>query len=174
MNYSYINLTNARDLIDGIIIRPLTTNQDATGSLVETLRRDWQDVFNDKELDFAMQYMSITPPQVARDENKWHVHQNQLDRFICISGRIVTACFDPRQNSKTHGQLNLLVMGPQREEEMYLLVIPKEVYHGFMATSETPAYLLNFPTRLYNPDDEGRINKTELDWNKVRQDFPNV
>lgn len=172
MNYSYINITNANDLIDGVIIRPLAIHQDATGSLVETLRRDWTDVFNDKELAFAMQYMSITPPGVARDEDKWHVHKDQQDRFICVGGHIVTACFDPRQNSKTRGQLNLFVMGPKIPEEMYLLVIPKEVYHGFINIAKVPAYLLNFPTQLYNPDDEGRIAKTELDWNKVRQDFP--
>lgn len=171
MNYRYLDLNNQKDLIDGVIMRKLTIHKDASGSLVETLRSDWQDVYNLKNLNFAMQYMSITPSSVARDEDKWHVHKNQKDRFICVAGRIVTAIFDPRKNSPTHGKLNLFVMGPEKEEEMYLVVVPEETHHGFMVISENLGYLLNFPTQLYNQDDEGRVPKKELSWQKVREDF---
>mgnify|MGYP001608492984 CR=1 FL=1 len=149
-------------------MRKLTIHKDASGSLVETMRSDWPDVFG---ADFAMQYMSITPPSVARDEDKWHVHQNQKDRFICISGRIVTAIFDPRQNSPTHGKLNLFVISPDKVEEMYMVVIPEETYHGFIVISQKPGYLLNFPTQLYNTEDEGRIPNSQLSWQKIRVDF---
>ena len=172
MNYQYIDLNHQKDLIDGVILKKLTTHRDKTGELVETLRRDWQDVFNGNDLDFAMQYMSVTPSGIARDEDKWHVHKFQKDRFICASGKIVTAIYDPRENSKTKGKLNLCIMDPQKENEMYMVVIPEETYHGFMIISKTPGYLLNFPTKLYNPDDEGRVeHKGELDWSKVREDF---
>src|SRR3990167_7567216 len=120
MNY-YYNLKNQKNPIEGVIIRKLIMHKDPTGSLVETLRTDWQDVFNSTDLNFAMQYMSVTPPGIARDENTWHVHKHQKDRFICASGRIVTAIYDPRENSKTKGVLNLFVMGPQNEHEMYLI-----------------------------------------------------
>lgn len=168
MNYQYIDLKNQKDLIDGVIIRKLTIHKDASGSLIETLRSDWPDVAGE---DFAMQYMSITPSGVARDEDKWHVHRNQKDRFICVAGRIVTAIFDPRKNSPTHGELNLFVMSPEKEEEMYLVLIPEDTYHSFMVISKVPAHLLNFPTQLYNQDDEGRVPKKELSWQKVREDF---
>lgn len=172
MNYSYIDLSNQKNLIDGVIVRKLILHKDKTGSLVETLRSDWQDVYNGNDLNFAMQYMSITPSAVARDEDTWHVHKHQKDRFICAAGRIVTAVFDPRQNAKTKGQLNLFIMGPKSENEMYLVVIPQNTYHGFMAISKEPAYLLNFPTRIYNPQDEGRVaHSGELDWSRVRNDF---
>ena len=168
----YYNLKNQKNPIEGVIIRKLIMHKDPTGSLVETLRTDWQDVFNSTDLNFAMQYMSVTPPGIARDENTWHVHKHQKDRFICASGRIVTAIYDPRENSKTKGVLNLFVMGPQNEHEMYLIIIPEDTYHGFMAISKEPAYLLNFPTQLYNPQDEGRVaHSGELDWSKVRNDF---
>lgn len=171
MNYQYLNLNNQKNLIVGTIIRKLIQHTDPTGSLVETMRRDWQDVFDDHNLPFAMQYISITPPKIARDENEWHVHKNQIDRFICIRGRIVTALYDPRAGSKTEGKLNLFLMGPEREEEMYIIVIPKDVYHGFMVISKNPGYLLNFPTQLYNPQDEGRIIHEGFSWQKVREDF---
>lgn len=168
MNFKYIDLNNQKDLIDGVLMRQLIVHRDATGTLVETLRSDWQDVAGS---GFSMQYLSVTPPGVARDEDQWHVHQHQEDRFVCISGRIVTAIFDPRQNSKTQNKLNLFLMGPDNEHEMYLLVIPRATYHAFMVVSKTPGYLLNFPTQLYNPKDEGRVKNTKLDWQKVRQDF---
>lgn len=167
MNYQYIDLNNQNDLIDGVILRKLTIHKDHSGTLVETLRSDWPDVAGD---NFAMQYMSITPPSVARDEDKWHLHKNQKDRFICVAGRIVTAIFDAR-DSPTRGRLNLFVMGPDKVEDMYMVVIPEETYHGFMAISKIPAYLLNFPTQLYNQDDEGRVPQKELSWQKVREDF---
>lgn len=172
MKYAYIDLVNQKDLIEDVIIRKLTIRKDATGTLFETLRKDWADVINESDLQFAMQYMSITPPGVARDEDKWHVHKFQKDRFICVSGRIVTAICDPRQDSQTKGRINLFLMGPKKENEMYMVVIPQNTYHGFMTISKDPGYLLNFPTQLYNPKDEGRIDHAgELSWRQVRSDF---
>lgn len=170
MNHQYITLGNQQNLIDGVIMRKLIIHKDPTGTLVETLRNDWSDVLN-RDLPFAMQYMSQTSSGIARDEKKWHVHKNQEDRFICTGGRIITAIFDPRPTSKTKDTLNLFLMGPGKVEEMYLLVIPKETYHGFMVISDSPGYLLNFPTKLYNPQDEGRIENTQFKWQSVREDF---
>lgn len=171
MNHKYIDLNNQKDLIDGVILRKLVLHKDESGLLVETLRIDWEDVFNLNNMRFAMQYISVTPPKIARDEDKWHVHGLQKDRFICVSGRIVTAIYDPREASPTKDKLNLFLMSPQKEEEMYMVVIPEETYHGFMVISQQPGYLLNFPTQLYNPEDEGRIPNNLFDWNKVREDF---
>jgi len=151
MNYQYITFKNQHNLIEGVVLRKLVINKDESGSLVETLRKDWNDVFDSQNLPFAMQYLSITPQGVARDEDKWHVHKNQEDRFICVSGRIVTAVFDPRVESQSCGKFNLFVMGPQNEDEMFIIVIPQKTYHGFMVISTEPGYLINFPTRLYNP-----------------------
>ena len=171
MSYQYFNLSNQQDLIEGVILRKLIVHRDKTGSLIETLRSDWHDVLNNHDLPFAMQYISITPSRAIRDEDKWHVHKFQKDRFICASGRLVTAIYDPRKTSSTFGKLNLFLMSPDIEEEMYLLVIPEQTFHGFMIISKEPGYLLNFPTKLYNLDDEGRITNKELDWQKVAADF---
>lgn len=171
MNYQYLTIDNQRDLIDGVILRKLAIHKDPTGSLVETLRSDWQDVFNQKDLAFSMQYLSITPSGIIRDEDKWHAHKFQKDRFICISGRIVTAIYDPRENSKSKGQLNLFLMGPAKDEEMFMVVIPQQTYHGFLVVSKEAGFLLNFPTKLYNLEDEGRVANTHLNWQKIRDDF---
>lgn len=169
MNYSYITLDSQENLIQGVVLKKLIVHSDDSGSLVETLRTDWDDVFGK---DFTMQYVSQTPSGLIRDKDKWHVHKYQKDRFACIAGRIITAIYDPRVDSKTKGNLNLFVMGPEKEKEMYMVVIPEGAYHGFMVVSKEAGYLINFPTKLYNPDDEGRIENKELDWEKIRQDFP--
>ena len=171
MNYTYLDLNNQKDLIEGVILRKLVIHKDGSGTLVETLRRDWNDVFDEKSLNFAMQYISVTPPGEIRDSDKWHVHKRQKDRFICVSGKIVTALYDPREGSKTKNQTNLFLMGPAKQEEMNMVVIPQDVYHGFMVVSKKPGYLLNFPTQLYTGEDEGRIENSQLDWRQIANDF---
>ena len=167
----YITLKNSQNLIEGVVLRKLIIHKDESGSLVETLRRDWTDVFNDKELNFAMQYLSITPSGLIRDQDRRHFHKKQKDRFICVWGKIVTALYDPREGSKTKGKLNLFLMGPENEDEMYMIVIPEEVYHGFMVVSKEPGYLLNYPTQLYTGEDEGRVENTQLVWRQIANDF---
>jgi len=167
----YITFKNSRNLIEGVVLRKLVIHKDESGTLVETLRRDWNDVFGEKELNFAMQYISVTPPGEIRDRDRWHVHKKQKDRFICVSGKIVTALYDPREGSKTKDQINLFLMGLEKQDEMYMVVIPEDVYHGFMVVSKEPGYLLNFPTQLYTGEDEGRVNNSQLDWRQVANDF---
>jgi len=171
MNYQYTTLPNQQGLIEDVILRKLTIHKDESGTLVETLRRDWQDVFDDEGLNFSMQYLSITPSGLVRDKDKWHVHKKQKDRFICVSGKIVTALYDPREGSKTKSQTDLFLMGPEKQGEMYMVVIPQDVYHGFMVVSKEPGYLLNFPTQLYTGEDEGRVENSQLDWRQVANDF---
>ena len=171
MNYQYTTLPNQQGLIEDVILRKLTIHKDESGTLVETLRRDWQDVFDDEGLNFSMQYLSITPSGLVRDKDKWHVHKKQKDRFICVSGKIVTALYDPREGSKTKSQTDLFLMGPEKQGEMYMVVIPQDVYHGFMVVSKEPGYLLNFLTQLYTGEDEGRVQNSQLDWRQIANDF---
>ncbi len=173
-----IGLKNLHEhpIIDGVITRPLKINRDETGILVETMRKDWQDVYGEGR-DFAMQYYSVTQSGIARDESVWHYHPGgQEDRFLVVSGTIVTAIADQRKESPTFGLLNLFVM--DSEKSPYIIVIPKRTLHGFLVISKIPAILLNFPTRLYDPNEEGRIPHEEalvknsdgslFVWNDVR------
>jgi|SRR5581483_4758868 len=179
-----INLQNQNKfkLIEGVILYPLKINRDESGILVETLRTDWPHIYgNDRQ--FAMQYYSVTQPNVARDEEVWHCHNNQEDRFLVAKGEIVVAIADNREGSKTNGFLNLFLL--KANDEPYILLIPKKTFHGFIVTSKEEAILLNFPTQLYNSQDELRIPHKEANvkienrifsWNFVREEFnlPNV
>lgn len=143
--------------IHDAIARPLRVNRDSSGTLVEILRTDWQDIFDPAARPFAQTYYSITPPGLARDEDLWHVHDHQEDRFVVASGSIVLALWDGRLDSPTKGTLDLLHLGSNMgDNAQYSILIPRRVHHGFLATGDGPAILLNSPTRVYDPKDEGR------------------
>lgn len=168
-----------RPLVKDVFLYPLKINRDDSGILVETLRIDWKEIYG-KGRNFAMQYFSVTNPWVARDEDVWHYHPtSQEDRFIVAYGEIVTAIADNRENSPTKGLLNLFYM--KSDVDPYILLIPRKTLHGFMVVSKTPAILLNYPTGLYNPQEEIRIPYKEANiktddgqifsWDIVRKQF---
>jgi len=175
---TFTNKDNIR-LIKDVLLYPLKINSDKTGILVETLRTDWKGIYG-KGREFTMQYFSVTQSGVARDEDVWHYHPIvQEDRFLLAQGAVVVAVADNRQNSKTFGVLNLFYM--QADKDPYILLIPKRTLHGFIVVSSNPAILLNLPTSLYNPKEEGRISYKEaqikasdgspFSWDQVRKKF---
>ncbi len=150
--------------IHEVQVRPLRVNRDPRGILVETLRADWSDIFDSERLPFAQTYYSITEPNVARDETEWHVHQYQEDRFAVLSGDLVIGLHDPRPDSPTTGVVNLFLLGESLGDYGQVAVlIPKRVHHGFVVGPDRPALLTNFPTRIYDPGDEGRIPFDQVD-----------
>lgn len=163
--------------IKDVIVYPLKVNQDERGVLVESLKINWKEVFDSKLRPFTQCYYSITNPGLARDTNRWHYHPtNQEDRFVVISGDIIVALYDWRQNSKTYQSLNLFQMGEsQGDKGQYLLLIPVNVLHCFKNIGQKEAIILNFPTKLYDPQEEGRIpfkevkfpDGTVFDWSLI-------
>ena len=86
-----------------------------------------------------------------------------------MSGMVRVVIYDDRENSPTKGQLNEIVIG---EDDMKLIKIPGECWHGFKVMGNRPAILINFPTKLYdyeNPDEERLppdTKKIPYDWSK--------
>lgn len=154
-------LNNQENIIADVKIFKLKVNRDQRGLLMENLKTSWQEIFN-KELPFGQNYCSVTNPGFARDENLWHQHPDQTDRFVVIKGNAVFALFDVRPNSKTKDVLNLFLMGEKNgDDNQYLLTIPPEVLHGFCTVGNEPCYLLGFPTLVYDPKQEGRVPFTK-------------
>jgi len=147
--------------IHDVVVRDLTTHRDPRGTLTELLRADWPDVYSEA-MPFAQVYTSTTSPGVARDIDRWHVHQRQTDRFYCVAGRIVVAIADVRPDSPSNGKLMLVELAASDDGPAPLMVtIPPQTLHGFVVTSDSPATLLNFPNRIYDADDEGRTLFTD-------------
>ena len=144
---------------------------DDRGFLVETMRDD------DDTLDgarFAMSYTSLTLPGQMRDRDRWHVHHLQEDRFVVVAGEMVLVLYDPRPRSETRGMLAAIRMtGPTVAERKphaqadrdvtYAVRVPQEVYHSIGNLHPVQPFLLeNFPTRKYDPADEGRVNFADV------------
>lgn len=178
MDFITLKDKNKSKLIKNLIMYPLKVNQDASGVLVETLRIDWKGIYGPGR-EFTMQYYSVTGSGIARDEDTWHYHLMQEDRFLVAQGAIVAAVADNSEGSSTNGLLNLFYM--EAYTDPYILLIPKKTLHGFVVVSKIPAILLNFPTKLYNPQDERRIPYSEaqikfptgglFSWNSIRDKF---
>jgi dTDP-4-dehydrorhamnose 3,5-epimerase len=164
--YNIITLDNvmSNEVIHDVVIRSLTVNRDDRGSLTECLKTSWNDVYDEKHLPFAQMYYSKTLPGVARDEDQWHFHPGgQQDRFGVISGDIVVGLYDNREGSESQGLLNLFWLGERLGDTgQYLLVIPPRVLHGYVVVSDEPATMFNFPSRLYDPAEEERIDMAEI------------
>jgi dTDP-4-dehydrorhamnose 3,5-epimerase len=152
--------------ISGVVVLPRTLHQDPRGFLVETLRRDDSTVAGDA---FEMSYTSVTVPGEMRDRDRWHFHHRQEDRFVVPLGEMILALFDRRPESPTRGRLEVIRMagpgvarshapGGKRDLLLHLVTVPREVLHaiGNLHPSD-PFVLQNYPTRLYDATDEGRV-----------------
>jgi dTDP-4-dehydrorhamnose 3,5-epimerase len=142
---------------------------DPRGFLVETLRRDDSTV---RGHEFAMSYASVTLPGEFRDRDRWHVHKVQTDRFVVVLGEMILVLYDSRSDSPTRGKIEIVRMkgapyiqpsqGTKGDVETSLVPIPPGIYHCIGNLSTLPFVLVNFPTELYNPQDEGRVPFREV------------
>jgi len=147
--------------IHGVEIRKLEKHADERGSLCEILRKDW----NILE-EFNMAYFSATYPGVVR---AWHRHPKtrQIDHMCIIQGMAKIVIYDDRKNSPTKETINEFIIG---EDNLTLIKVPGECWHGFKALGTKPAILINFPNKLYNYEnpDEERLppdtDKIPYDW----------
>lgn len=136
-----------------------------------------------------MSYASVTLPGEFRDRDRWHVHKVQTDRFVVVLGEMILALYDSRSESPTRGRIEVIRMkgapyAPPSHEtksdvETSLVPIPPGVYHCIGNLSIQPFMLINFPTELYNAQDEGRVPFHEIridslggpfEWTRVRTD----
>lgn len=148
-------------LIEGVEIKKLEKHADERGILCELFRKDWS-IFK----EFVMAYFSVTYPGVVR---AWHRHpRTKQEDYLCIlQGMAKVVIYDQREDSTTKGIINEFFIG---EDNMVLLKIPGECWHGFKAVGTKLVVLINFPTKLYNyknPDEERlapNTDKIPYDW----------
>jgi dTDP-4-dehydrorhamnose 3,5-epimerase len=151
-------------MIQGVEVRDLQVNADERGHLVEVFREDW-DLYDPEP---AMSYYSMSYPGVVR---AWHRHdRGQVDHFVCPKGRLKVGIYDDREDSQTRGDLDTFVIG---EHSQQVVRIPGDCWHGFKALGDEPAFLINFPTNLYDYEDpdEQRLppdtDEIPLDWDET-------
>jgi len=148
-------------MIDGVIIKQLTTYTDERGFFMEIIRAT--DDFFTKE-GFGQWSVSRMYQGVIK---AWHIHKKQTDWWYVGNGVLKVALYDARKNSPTYGQIMELLMGDNQPPQV--LKIPPGVAHGCKCISG-PASLFYITSHIYDPSDEGRIkyNDKEIgyDWLK--------
>lgn len=133
-------------MIDDVKTLKLKLIPDERGWLMEVLRSDW-DIFQ----KFGQVYVAAAYPNVVK---AWHMHKKQTDYIACIKGMVKLVLYDGRKKSSTYGKINEFFIG---EKNPTMVVVPKEVWHGFKAVGAEAALIINAPTELYNyknPDEE--------------------
>lgn len=148
------------NLIDGVVRKELVRHTDERGYF-EELARVNDEFFTE---GFGQLSHSLMYPGTVK---AWHIHKTQIDWWFVARGTLKVALFDMRENSATHNQLNELLMGENGQS--IILKIPAGVAHGCKAISGI-AELLYVTSKIYDPDEEGRIPhddpKIGYDWLK--------
>ena len=141
-------------MIESVIVKELKKNEDARGWLTEIYRND--------EVNYTpvMSYVSVTKPGVSRGP---HEHKEQSDLFVFLGpGKFRLYLWDNRKESPTHGEKMELEGG---EDKQIAVIVPPGVVHGYKCISDTDAWSINLPDKLYaghgkkDPVDEMRWEK---------------
>lgn len=133
--------------IEGATVTDLVTHRDERGFFREIVRVT-SDIF---EEGFGQWSHSLMHPGVIK---AWHVHQRQIDWWYVASGVLKVALHDLRKESSTYRVTAELLLGENYPPR--LLKIPAGVAHGCRCLSG-PANLFYITSRIYDPEDEGRI-----------------
>jgi dTDP-4-dehydrorhamnose 3,5-epimerase len=133
--------------IEGVVVKRLTGHVDDRGSLTAAL--DVRDPFWAEPIVYAY-YVTITPGRIKG----WGMHERQSDRYFVLSGSMRVVLFDGREGSPTAGTL---VQVHFSDRTPGLMCIPPGVWHADQNYGTTPAQLVNFPTRPYDPADPDKL-----------------
>ena len=60
MDFITLQNSSEKKIVKDVLLHPLRVNRDESGTLVETLRSDWKNIYGEGR-EFAMQYYSKTP-----------------------------------------------------------------------------------------------------------------
>ncbi len=135
-------------MINGVVIKNLNKYEDERGWLAEIWRSD--------ESDFRpeMGYVSVTKPEIVRGP---HEHKFQADGFVFLGpGNFKLYLWDNREQSETFKEEMQIEVG---EKNPVFVIVPPGVVHGYKCISETDAYCINLPDKLY----AGKDKQEEVD-----------
>jgi dTDP-4-dehydrorhamnose 3,5-epimerase len=134
-------------MIEGVVVKELQTHLDERGFFREILRLT-DDFFDE---GFGQLSQSLMYPGVIK---AWHIHRKQVDWWYVAGGVLKVVLVDRRSGSATYQETFELLMGENQPARV--LKIPPGVAHGCKCL-EGPASLFYITSRVYDPEDEGRI-----------------
>jgi dTDP-4-dehydrorhamnose 3,5-epimerase len=129
--------------LEGVRAFPLDLHADPRGAFAEIYRRAWSPAFD----EMVQANLSWSKARVLRG---LHVHREQADLWVVVSGRMLVGLFDLRLGSATRGRKQEIALDAERDR--VALYLPPGVAHGFCA--ETDVTLLYLVDRPYSGADE--------------------
>ncbi|MDA2928783.1 dTDP-4-dehydrorhamnose 3,5-epimerase family protein [Acidobacteria bacterium AH-259-O06] len=134
-------------MIEGTVLVDLVTHTDERGFFREIIRVT-DEFFAE---GFGQWSHSLVYPGVIK---AWHIHKKQIDWWYVCNGLLKVALHDTRPDSPTYRETMEFLMGD--DQPARLLRIPPGVAHGCKCLNG-PANLFYVTSKVYDPDDEGRI-----------------
>ena len=132
-------------MLNGIEVKPLTRFADERGFFTELMRKDWQ-LLEDElvQANFSISYHGIV--------RAWHRHlRGQVDCFVVLNGALKICAYD--DETEELDEIVLVV------ENLQVVRIPGNYWHGFKVVGDDRAYLVYFVNKPYDyedPDEERR------------------
>lgn len=134
-------------MIEGVVLKDLVTYPDERGYFREIIRVT-DDFF---EEGFGQWAHSMMYAGVAK---AWHIHKIQIDWWYVASGVLKVALHDTRKESPTYRETMDFFLGDHQPAKV--VRVPPGVAHGCKAI-HGPVHLFYITSKIYNPEDEGRI-----------------
>jgi dTDP-4-dehydrorhamnose 3,5-epimerase len=135
-----------RKLIEGVQAREVRNIVTANSVTTEIYRPDWDIV--DGEVQQVI-HVDLRGGAISA----WHQHRGRWDYIFVVGGHLRVVLYDPRPDSRTHGQVDVFHLSPARP---MLLAVPPSVWHGVQNLSldvSSFVNLFNLPYDYNNPDE---------------------
>lgn len=127
-------------LIDGVVIKDLTTHVDERGMLCELFDLRWPEYPD----PFTYAYFITIRPGYVKG---WNLHKEHEDRYTILQGEMEVVLYDTRPWSPTCGVINRIQMTHHRRQ---IMNVPKLVWHADQNIGTTDVVVVNFPTVAYS------------------------
>ena len=134
-------------MIEGVQIVPLRQIVDERGKVMHMLRKDAAHFTSFGEIYFS----SVNPGAIKA----WHIHKIMTLNYAVPVGQIKFVLYDGREESRTKGEIQEIVLGP---DNYNLVVVPPFVWNGFKGLGTTPALVANCASIPHDPNEIERID----------------
>lgn len=148
-------------MIKDVELKELKLISDERGLLMEILRA-YDDIFK----GFGQCYITVCKKGAVKGR---HYHKEQIDNFVCMSGKALAVLYDLRENFPTSKEVAKFILEePSNKSKPILLQIPPMIVHGFTGIDSEKAVILNVPNKPYKYEnlDEYRLlrNSQEISY----------
>ena len=146
-------------MIADVKITPLKQIKDSRGKIMHMLRTD-----SPNFKSFGEIYFSTVNPKIIK---AWHLHKEATLNYVCIRGKVELSLFDDREQSKTKGKYQKIILSP---DNYFLVTIPPFIWNGFKGLYQEESIIANCLDQPHNENEMVRKdpedNYFEYKWEK--------